>query len=180
LNKQIIGAKMNRSLRSFTKEGYDKERIWIIQALWFAVSNLIFMKWWLPKAIRPKILRIFGGKIGERVFIRHNVKILWPWKLVVGDDCWLGEEVWILNLEPVVLGNDVCLSQRVMICTGNHDYKSSSFDYLNKPINIGHGVWIATQSLILPGVSIGKNSSILANVTVSEDIGDYTVVKRNH
>ena len=168
---------MDRELSKFTKDGYDKGRSYLVQALWFAVSNLFFMKWWLPRKLRPLILRAFGAKIGANAFIRHNVRVLWPWKLEVGDDCWLGEDLWILNLEKVTIGTNVCLSQSVLLCTGSHDYKSPSFGYRNAPITIGDGVWLAVGSLILPGVTIGKGATILARCKVSKNIDPYALIK---
>jgi putative colanic acid biosynthesis acetyltransferase WcaF len=96
-----------RSLRSFTGAGYDKGRPVAVQALWFAMMNLMFMKWWFPGRWRPTVLRTFGAQIGERVLIRHRVRILWPWKLSISDDCWIGEDAWLLNLEPITIEHDV-------------------------------------------------------------------------
>lgn len=38
--------------------------------------------------------------------------------LVVGDDCWLGESCWIDNLDKVVIGSNVCISQGALLLTG--------------------------------------------------------------
>ena len=112
----------DRSLRTFTGAGYDKGRPVAVQALWFATMNLVFMKWWFPARLRPGLLRAFGATVGERVFIRHRVRVLWPWKLTIGDDCWIGEDAWLLNLEPITLEHDVCLSQGALLRTGSHDH----------------------------------------------------------
>ena len=168
---------MDRELNLFTQRGYDKGRNYLAQALWFATLNLFFMKWWLPRKLRPVILRAFGASIGPNVFIRHRVRILWPWKLNIGSDCWLGEDLWILNLEQVEIGNNVCLSQGVMLCTGSHDYKSKSFGYRNAPIQIEDGAWLAVQSLVLPGVKIGKGATVLARCTVKKDVEPYSIIK---
>lgn len=42
-------------------------------------------------------------------------------------------------------------------------------------IIIDSGSWIGANSIILPGVRIGKNSVIGANSIVSSDIPDYCV-----
>ena len=167
---------MDRKLNQFTQVGYDKGRSYLVQALWFATSNLLFMTWWFPRKLRPAILRLFGGKVGQNVFIRHRVRILWPWKLTIGDDCWLGEDLWILNLEQVTIGNDVCLSQGVMLCTGSHDFKSVSFGYRNAPIEIEDGVWLAVRTLVLPGVKIGKGATILAQSKISKNVEPYSTI----
>src|SRR5687767_1555381 len=63
-----------RSLAGFVGTGYDKGRPRVVQALWFAVQNLLFYQWWLPAAVRPKLLSLFGARIGRNVLIRHRVR----------------------------------------------------------------------------------------------------------
>lgn len=150
----------------------------IVQALWFATLNLIFIKWWLPKYFRPILLRVFGASVGTGVLIRHNVRILWPWKLKIGDNTWLGEDVWILNLENVTIGRNVCLSQGVILCTGNHDFSSETFNYRNASINIDDGVWLAIKTLILPGVSIGRGATVLAQCKIDYNVKAYSLIKK--
>jgi putative colanic acid biosynthesis acetyltransferase WcaF len=166
-----------RSLADFQGTGYDKGRPYIIQALWFAVQNLLFSKWWLPKALRPILLRLFGAEVGNNVFIRHRVRVLWPWKLTIGDDCWIGEDAWILNLEPVWIGHDVCVSQGVFLCTGSHDMNSPSLEYDNGPIIIGDGVWLCAQAMVLRGVTVGRGAVIAARARVSSDVPAKSLVR---
>ena len=154
-----------RSLRSFTGAGYDKGRSVVWQALWFAVMNVVFMKWWFPARLRPSLLRAFGAQIGERVFIRHRVRVLWPWKLSIGDDCWIGEGVWLLNLEPITIEHDVCLSQEAFLCTGSHDHRDPAFEYDNAPIHIGAGAWIAARATVLRGATVMPGEVVAAGVT---------------
>ena len=160
----------HRRLSTFTKAGYDKGASKAKQALWFAVMNLVFYRWWCPARWRVGLLRAFGATIGERVLIRHRVRVLWPWKLSIGDDCWIGEGAWILNLEPVTIGHDVCISQEALLCTGSHDHRSSSFDYDNAPIVIEPGAWIATRAVVLRGVRVGADAVVGANSTVTRDV----------
>ena len=144
--------------------GLDKGRPVTVQAIWFAVQNVPFSKWWLPAALRPVILRFFGARIGDNVLIRHRVRILWPWKLSIANNCWIGEDAWILNLEPVRIGHDVCLSQGAFLCTGSHDISSPTFEYDNAPIDISDEVWIGAQALILRGVTIGSGAVVSARI----------------
>jgi putative colanic acid biosynthesis acetyltransferase WcaF len=138
-----------RRLADFTRAGYDKGRGKLWQAAWFAVMNLVFMAWWCPVRLRPVILRAFGATIGRQVFIRHRVRVLWPWKLTIGDNCWIGEGVWLLNLEPITIDHDVCISQEALLCTGSHAHRDPAFEYDNGPIHVGAGAWIATRATVL-------------------------------
>ena len=159
-----------RSLKDFRGTGYDKGRSPAIQILWLAVSGLIVMRWWCPRALRIGILRMFGAHIGTNVLIRHRVRIHWPWKLTVGNSSWIGEGVWILNLESVEIGNDVCISQDAMLCTGSHDFRSPTFEFDNGSIVVEDGVWIAAKSTVLRGVRVGANSLVGATALVTRDV----------
>jgi len=168
----------SRSLAAFTGAGYDKGRPVAVQALWFATSNLLFAKWWCPARLRPVLLRLFGARVGTGVFIRHRVRVLWPWKLVVGDDVWIGEDAWLLNLEPITLGSDVCLSQGVFLVTGSHDWRSPSFEYDNAPITVEGGAWVAARATVLRGVTVGARATVPAGAVVSHDVPRGTLAQR--
>jgi len=158
---------VERRLRSFTGAGYDKGRSVLWQAAWFAVMNLVFMKWWLPARMRPAILRAFGAEIGERVLIRHRVRVQWPWKLSIGDDCWIGEGAWLLNLEPISIEHDVCISQEAFLCTGSHKHADPAFEFDNGPIRIEAGAWVAARATVLRGSEVATSRVVPAGRVVN-------------
>lgn len=161
---------MNRSLRGFTGAGYTKGRALPIQALWFATMHLVFVKWWFPARLRPAVLRAFGARVGRRVLIRHAVRVQWPWKLDVGDDVWIGEGAWLINLEPISIGSDVCVSQGAMLCTGSHQRRSETFEFDNAPIRLEPGCWVAAQAIVLRGVTVGHGAVIGAGAVAGRDL----------
>ncbi|AEV75392.1 hypothetical protein MycrhN_4911 [Mycolicibacterium rhodesiae NBB3] len=164
------------SLAGFSGAGYDKGRGPLTQILWFAVSGLILAHWWCPNAVRCTVLRWFGAEIGPGTLIRHRVRIHWPWKLVIGANTWVGEGAWILNLEPVTIGDDVCISQEALLCTGSHDRRSPTFEFDNAPIRVGDGAWIAVRATVLRGTSIGCNAVVGATALVASDVAPGTTV----
>lgn len=157
-------------LAGFTGVGYDKGRNRAWQVAWMLVSDLVFVRWWCPRRFRVAILRAFGATIGENVLVRHRVRVHWPWKLAVGDNSWVGEEAWILNLERVTIGRDVCLSQGVLLCTGSHDRRSRTFDFDNAPIVIEDRAWIAARATVLRGVTVGTQALIGATALVTRSV----------
>jgi len=161
-----------RSLAAFTGAGYDKGRGRLTQVAWLAVSGLVVVRWWCPRSLRVAILRRFGATIGEGVLIRHQVRVHWPWKLTVGDHSWIGEGAWLLNLEPIVIGRDVCVSQDVLLCTGSHDRRSPSFEFDNAPIEVRDRAWVATRATVLRGVTIGADATVGACALVTSDVPD--------
>lgn len=164
------------NLAEFTGAGYDKGRGALWQVAWNLASGVIVTRWWCPPALRARLLRLFGATIGERTNIRHGVRIHWPWKLTVGDRSWIGEQTWILNIEPVTIGADTCVSQGVFLCTGSHDRRSASFEFDNAPIRVGDGAWIAARALVLRGTTIGDRAVVGASALVVRDVAEDDVV----
>lgn len=169
-----------RDLPAFKPTGYEKGRGRIVQALWFGVMNTVFMAWFTPAWVRTALLRAFGAEIGTGVLIRHRVRVLWPWKLTVGDYTWIGEGVWILNLEPVAIGAHVCVSQEALLCTGSHDHRAGDFRYRNAPITVDDGAWIATRATILAGVNVGRCAVVAAGAVVHKDLPELTLQTANN
>ncbi len=161
---------VRHELSAFSGAGYDKGRRTSWQVAWLVVSGTILVRWWCPVGLRIRILRWFGATIGEGVLIRHRVRIHWPWKLTVGNNSWIGEDTWILNLEPVSIGADVCISQGVLLCTGSHLRHSPTFEFDNAPIVIEDGAWVAARATILRGSRIGEDSVIGATALVSGNV----------
>nr|WP_137809813.1 MULTISPECIES: putative colanic acid biosynthesis acetyltransferase [unclassified Gordonia (in: high G+C Gram-positive bacteria)] len=168
-----------QNLAGFTGLGYDKGRNKALQAAWLAVSYAIFQSWWCPNAARVAILRTFGARVGRGAVIRQRVRVHWPWKLEIGDHCWLGEGVWLLNLEQITIGSNTCLSQEALICTGSHDHRSPTFEYDNGAITIGDEVWIAARATVLRGLSIGDRAVIGCGNIVTKDVAAGTIVRVN-
>ena len=144
--------------------------------LWFVFQHLIFKSSFTPSALRPHLLKIFGASVGRRVLIRRGVKVHFPWNLEIGDDCWIGEEVWFINHERVLLGSDVCISQRSIICSGGHDYQSVSLEYAHKPIIIKDGAWVCLDVKVLPGVTIGECSVVSAGEVARKSLPDFSML----
>lgn len=97
--------------------------------MWHLVNTLVFRSGLLPSSkIRSGILRIFGVKVGKNVVMnKPNINVKYPWKLTIGDNSWIGENSWIYNMDEIVIGSNVNISQGTFLLTGNHNYKSIKF-----------------------------------------------------
>lgn len=141
------------------------------EGLWYLVKCMVFLSPWpWSNALKCRLLRLFGAKIGSGVVIKPRVNIHFPWRLVVGDHSWLGEEVFILNFEPVTIGAHCCISQRAFLCAGNHDFRDPAFAFRNRPIAVADGAWIAAGCFVGPGVSIGVDAVAMAGSVVLDDL----------
>ena len=111
--------------------------------------------------------------------IKPRVRIKYPWHLVLGDNVWIGEDVWIDNLVTVTVGSNVCISQGAYLLTGSHDYRDPRFGLIIKPIHIAEGAWITARVTLCPGVSVGRNAVITAGSILQSDADENAVYQGN-
>ena len=148
--------------------------------LWYFMNGLLFKTGILPVyGLKVLILRLFGAKIGKGVLIKPCVNIKYPWFLEIGNHTWIGEHVWIDNLEMVTIGSNVCISQGAFLLTGNHDYKKPAFDLIIKNITIEDGVWIGAQSIVCPGVICKTHAVLSVGSVLSNDMEPYGIYRGN-
>jgi len=167
-------------LSAFTPGDFDRGASRWKEALWILVRTLFFE--WLPGrwySLRRALLRAFGAKIGRGVVVKPGARIAFPWKLTVGDNCWIGEDSWLLNLAEIVLEDNVALAHRVFLATGNHDYNSPTFDLMVEPIRICRGAWLTAGTYVGPGVTVGEHAVLGLGAVATQDLEPYGVYRGN-
>lgn len=149
---------MNVELHKFNNNWYNPGKNKLILLLWYFVNVIFINSYFIPiSSLKVFILKLFGAKIGKGVVIKPKVNIKYPWKLEIGDYTWIGEKVWIDNLDIIIIGNNCCISQGAFLLCGNHDYKKPTFDLIINPIILKDGVWIGAKSIVCPGVIANEN-----------------------
>ncbi len=162
-------------LADYSAPQFSRGRPAVFEALWLVVQSLFVASWLPGSGQRRLLLRLFGARIGKGVVVKQRVRVKFPWRLAIGDNTWIGEDVWIDNLAPVTIGADCCLSQGAYLCTGSHDWSRSSFDLITKPIVIGDGAWIAARAIVGPGVSVGEGAVLGLGSTATRDLAPWQV-----
>lgn len=156
---------VRRNLAAYDNSHYSPGRGRITRTIWYFVSVAVFENGWFPlSGLKVRLLRIFGAKVGNGVMLKPHVRVKYPWRLRIGNHCWIGQEVWIDNLDDVDIEDNVCLSQGVYICTGSHDHRSPTFELKTKPVHVGAGAWVACRAIILQGVDISPGEVVSAGV----------------
>lgn len=150
------------------------------QILWYYINIIVFNSGWIPvSGLKVKLLKLFGASVGKEIIIKPNVNIKYPWKLHLGDYCWIGENVWIDNLSHVYIGNNVCISQGAMLLTGNHDYTKEGFDLIVREITLEDGVWIGAQCVVCPGIVCASHSMLTVQSVATKNMNAYTIYQGN-
>lgn len=105
---------------------------------------------------------IYGGylRIGENVKFHHNVEIDYS--------------------GGVTIGNDVWISQNVLIETHDHipsKKQKSEWELNVSALLIEDGVWLGANVIVLGSVStIGKGAVVAAGAVVTKDVGAYEII----
>lgn len=137
------------------------------------------------------LLRWAGAEIGDNVRICSSVNIVGNGTLTIGDNTWIGHESFIMCSSNVYIGADCDIAPRVYIGNGTHqitpDLQRIAGLDVNKDIKIENGVWLCVNTVILPGVTIGRKSVIAAGGVVTKSISEYSlaagcpaIVKKNY
>jgi putative colanic acid biosynthesis acetyltransferase WcaF len=178
--KVEAGQSLPVDLSRYSPGKFDRGASVIEEALWLVVSLILFRLCPFSfSALKCAVLRAFGARIGRNVTIKPQVKITFPWKLTVGDHVWLGEECWLLNLERIVIGSHVCISQRAFLCSGSHNYKRTTFDLITQPITLEDGVWLGAGCWVGPGVTIGAHAVLTAGSVATKNLATNGIYRGN-
>ncbi|MCB2218520.1 MAG: WcaF family extracellular polysaccharide biosynthesis acetyltransferase [Desulfobulbaceae bacterium] len=167
-------------LSKYNNDWFDAGAGVIKRSLWFVINVLLYINPLNPfSSVKVLFLKWFGAKIGRGVVIKPSVNIKYPWKLQIGDYTWVGERVWIDNLEKIKIGNNCCLSQGAMLLCGNHNFEHPTFDLIVLPITLENGVWIGAQSIVTGGVTCHSHAMLVVQSTASSDLDAYGIYRGN-
>jgi putative colanic acid biosynthesis acetyltransferase WcaF len=171
---------MNVDLSKFSTGNFDRGAGPLKECLWILASSILFRLCpFKLSGLKCAVLRAFGAKVGRGVVIKPRVTITFPWKLTLGNHIWLGEECWLLNLEHITIADNVCISQRAFLFTGNHNYKSPTLDLIVRPIRVEQGAWIGAGGFVGPGVTVGNHAVLAAGSIATKDLEPSGVYQGN-
>lgn len=150
------------------------------KSLWYFTNMFIFKTMLpIPSKIKVSILKLFGSRVGYGVVLKPNVNIKYPWFLEIGNDVWIGENVWIDNLAKISIGNNVCVSQNAYLLTGSHNYKKEGFDLILGEIVLEDGVWIGAKATVCPHVTCKSHSVLAVGSIATNDLEKYMIYQGN-
>ena len=129
-----------------------------------------------------QILDELLGKHGKNTAILAPFFCDYGYNIEVGDNFFANHNLCILDPAKVRIGNNVFIASNVNITTAGHpidaETRNSGIEYAY-PVTIGDSVWIGSNVCILPGVTIGSNVVIGAGSLVNKDIPDGVVAVGN-
>lgn len=141
---------------------------------------------------RTAILRKLFGGLGENVLVDA------PFHCDHGDNIFLGNNVIVgmnctfVDNQEIRIGDQVMIASNVQIYTSSHpvspnerlvaDFKERGTTFFRtyaRPVKIEDNVWIGGGCILLPGVTVGKNSVIGAGSVVNRSVPANCVAAGN-
>jgi maltose O-acetyltransferase len=128
--------------------------------------------------LKSTLWRWKGADIGRLVIV-GQARIQGPYAgLSIGDETSLGRCEIALH-DRVTIGRRVVINDGACILTASHSLSDSSWRHKKAPIRICDYAWIATNAIVLPGVTIGRGAVVGAGAVVRNDVPEYAVVTGN-
>lgn len=121
----------------------------------------------------PARVRVEGAgtiKIGRRVMVERDARIIVRGRLVIGDDVYIGKNVTIAAFSSVTIADRVLVGENVSIHDEDHGPAGDRDRFGSKPVHIGADAWLCAGSVVTKGTSVGSRSTVAANAVVVRDI----------
>ncbi len=137
---------------------------------------------WNPKFMNPWrlfILKIFGANIFGMPFVHSTVKIQIPWHLTLKHRACLGDCANVYSLAKVEINECATVAQEAYLCSGTHDFNSTTLQLITEEIIIENNAFIGARSMILPGIKIEENAVVGAMSVVTKNVSRNDIVAGN-
>ncbi|SHE34689.1 Acetyltransferase (isoleucine patch superfamily) [Fodinibius roseus] len=159
---------------NFSEKEYGQVSFWtVLKKTLLKLRNAFLLKYCTnsvllssinARSIRPKIWRKIGCKVGEGVFI--------------GADCMPDSS----NSSLIEIEDGVHIAARSIILCHQRDMSKYFADedygklpYVRQKVHLKKGCLIGTQSIVMPGVTVGEGAIVGAFSLVTKDIPDWTI-----
>ena len=141
----------------------------------------------LPKGnmqrLRVHVLNAAGFSIGRGTLLESSFTLTGGRdarrNLQIGRMCYINRGCLFDALAPIGIGDEVSFGHEVLITTSAHrtgmsDRRAGLVE--PRPVRIGHGAWIASRAVILPGVEVGDGAIVAAGAVVTQSVPPNVLV----
>lgn len=152
----------------------------LLRAIWGVYWRLLGS--WTPAPLHPWrrfLLRSFGARIACTAKVYPGVRVWYPPNLEMQDYSCLGREVNCYCMDRIVIGSRAVVSQGAHLCGGTHDPDNLDFQLIPRPITVGPEAWIAAESFVGPGVTVGEGAILGARAAAFKDLEPWTIYGGN-
>ncbi len=134
---------------------------------------------------RPFMLRLLGARVGRGVLL-SPVQFFDYWyagfrHLEMGDHCHIASGALLDLREKITLERHVTIAERTIILTHSNVGEighplQKEFPTVIGPVHVKEGSFVGAGCIVLPGVTIGPRSCVMAGSIVSRNVPPDTLV----
>lgn len=127
---------------------------------------------------RRKLLEAALGSVGERTVLLPPFHAAYGSNVHIGDDFFGNVNLTFIDDVDIRIGDGVMIAPSVTLATTGHPVhpdRREDFRRFSEPIAVEDKVWIGSNVVVLPGVTIGYGSVIGAGSVVSRDVPPMVV-----
>lgn len=121
--------------------------------------------------------------LGQNLYIGHGtiLKGYYNSRMSIGDNTWIGQQVFIHSGGGVTIGKNVGLGPAVKILTSAHTEEGVDVPIIHSriecaPVVIEDDCDVGIGSILLPGVTLGRGTQVGAGAVVTHSTPAYAVV----
>jgi putative colanic acid biosynthesis acetyltransferase WcaF len=111
--------------------------------------------------------------------VRASARIWSPRNLMMEEGALIAAGVNCYNMAVVSLGEGALVSQKAVLCAGNHRMDDPEFQLITRPITLKAQSWIATEAFVAPGVVVGEGAVLGARAVAFDDLDEWTLYVGN-
>ena len=169
--------------KTMPKFGNEQKNLFIDFPRRFANPNRIYIGDYVslgPGAFLASITQYPTDNMMKYLDKEHPVKKYEP-RIVIGDRVSATSDLQIVAVKEIIIESDVMFAGNIHINDSLHGYENINQPFKDQlltrvaPICVESGCWIGQNSIILPGVKIGKETIIGANSLVNCDIPSRSI-----
>ena len=126
--------------------------------------------------VRDAVYRRAGLELDPTSSIHWRAEFYRPEGIVISANTIIGDSVFLDGRDGIAIGRSVNIGSHVSVYTRQHDIDSPTFAETGGPVVIDDYAYIASHSIVLPGVCIGYGAVVAAGSVVTKDVEPYALV----
>lgn len=156
---------------------------------WAILHRMEFLVFYLGKApwqcaVKAWYLRLWGAEVGKNLYMERAIMLKGAEDLKIGDNVAIGAFTLINAAGGLIIEDNVNISTGCRVVCVNHSVPPVGEDARfapcwSAPIHLKKGCWLATNAIILPGVTVGEGAVVVAGSLVTKDVPDWAYVAGN-
>lgn len=122
------------------------------------------------------------GSVGKDAWVETPLMVAVGKTVTLGDNVYINSNLTLVDDYKITIGNGVLIAPNVVITTTGHPVHHSlrtHGEMYSFEVTIKDNVWIGSNVVICPGVTIGENSVIGAGSIVLRDVPANCVAAGN-